>query len=195
MHVATPTCLDLSSFKQSEYVGKFFKHILTAHNRKKLDFDFSLAATKRSNSLLCFLCCSRSSLSSACYDDILAFISGWFSWILQLLLLSNGLDLQVVFVWPLWGHLLQILPWMAANGVNSSCSAFNFCNSPEALVICTSRTSKFSFISFLFLSSGVFSWLPAVKDSVVSQGVVAIVARSFCNCLRWNVQQQEQIWQ
>ena len=64
---------------------------------------------------------------------------------------------------------------MAANGVNSSCSAFNFCNSPEALLICTSRTSKFSFISFLFLSSGLFSWPPAIEDSVVLQGVVVIV--------------------
>ena len=64
---------------------------------------------------------------------------------------------------------------MPANGVILSCSAFNFCYLPEALVICTSRSSKFSFISFLFLSSGLFSWPAAIEDSVVLQGVVAVV--------------------
>ena len=78
----------LSSFKRSEYLSNFCKHT------QLLSFLIHLSA-----SLVVF---GSPWVLLAMMIIFFIVISGCFSWILQLLLLWCGLDLQVVCVWPLW---------------------------------------------------------------------------------------------
>ena len=92
------TSTSLSSFKRSAYFSKFCIRNLRDITAKKLDLDFFLATKKFSSSLFRFSCCFSRSFSSAYSEDILFFNSGCFSRILQLLILSQGLSLHVVFI-------------------------------------------------------------------------------------------------
>lgn len=88
----------LSSFNRSTYLGKFCMRNLGRITAKKLDDDFLLAVKKLSSLLFCFSSCFWRSLSSTCKSDILFFISGCFSRILQLKIFSLGICLHVVLV-------------------------------------------------------------------------------------------------
>ena len=167
------------SFKLSEYLGKFFKHTrLCILTEKKIDFNFSRAATKLSNSLLFFV------LSL----DLLEFCLQWWYFGFHLEVFFSDLAVVAALTQPgftgglcVSALIIQILLWMAVY--------VNYLAHLLISAICQKQweSAPQIFLHFiLFLSTGLFL--------TGSNWRLCGVAKSCCNCWWWNVRQRQQIW-